>query len=606
MYEGTLMGHQSFYILAEIVRTAVIILILGLCGAAPLMVFRSTIRFIAVAAPFSGLLLVNALTLGSYFILHISFASAAIFALSIGLITFLVSMWFFRLRTPSFDVIGSVILFLLISILYLFLNDAASLWSGLPKVMYFDGTDHMGYANVAQWMRDHIAWPSIGTRYLDRPRADPMVPYESMPNIMLNAEPRNGAFGFLALIAFLFHVPTAFAHDKACAIVLSCSLPGAAAVFSKRWSTLLLLLLGLMSSSLYDFSHAGYLGKLLAYPSILLWIGLFFAGKGINTNAVTLVLALYAAASAILLSGIVTGAAIFLFGAVAILLSRNRGQKFDVEALSRLVLCAFVAVAAGGFLIHPVSGWSFGMTYFDSMFAGPRALDLEGWVASAGLTPQWLTVFLIAAITIPTVLGFASLRYRTPASASLLMTAVVIFLGLSLFTARTELLQTTGLLYPAILCGVTLLLEDVGFLTSRYGMVVVASLVFMIGLRIPRLFAATARYTSPIAVNASFSKAEVDNMVATIGSRVALVDLGDHPCESIFLMVEFGRRPLSIQWSANAWRYIVGGWRPWSAPKYENVPDLEVVLTGSAEADRAIFVGPHFAVIDFEHKDSKK
>ncbi len=42
------------------------------------------------------------------------------------------------------------------------MNDAASLWSGLHKVMYFDGTDHLGYANVAQWC-EAMLHPSMST-----------------------------------------------------------------------------------------------------------------------------------------------------------------------------------------------------------------------------------------------------------------------------------------------------------------------------------------------------------------------------------------------------------------------------------------------------------
>jgi hypothetical protein len=52
-------------------------------------------------------------------------------------------------------------------------------------VMYFDGTDHMGYANVAQRLSEHLGLPSIGVpgwlRWWDVSRQMVMVP--SCPSI---------------------------------------------------------------------------------------------------------------------------------------------------------------------------------------------------------------------------------------------------------------------------------------------------------------------------------------------------------------------------------------------------------------------------------------
>src|SRR5258706_8049658 len=478
-----MLEQNLVYAAEQVLRLWGTIIAFGMCGVTPVKLLRSNLRFFVLVAPFTGLLLVNLAALSAYFILKVPFSVATLFAFGLGFSAFLAGCFWKRAKAVtslSDQLLWPLVTMALISVLYLILSDGASLWTGSPAVMYFDGTGHMGYANVAQWLSEHLGLPSIGVPGYDNPHADPYLPYESMPNIMLNSEPRNGVFGLLTLAAFIFKVPAAYAYDKTCAVVLTCALPGVAALFSKKWPIFLLLLLGLIISSLYDFSHAGYLGKTVAYPAVLLWFGLYIHSRVEPGTDATFVLALLAAASSVMLSGIVIGAAIFILGVSFLLLGFAISHNWDRNSFFEVSISAFVAVAAGGFLIHPVNGWAFGNTFFEFVIAGSRALDLDGWVTGPGFNVAVGATILVGAIAIPMALGFVGLCVGQPAAAALLFAASAIFLGLSFFTSRTELVQTTGLLYPAMLCGSALLFSNLQARAQRYALFVVAGMVVMI------------------------------------------------------------------------------------------------------------------------------
>jgi hypothetical protein len=124
-----------------------------------------------------------------------------------------------------------------------------------------DGSDHSGYAQVADWLRDHPA--------VIHPNETPEVPYETWPSIMFAQDARFGAFGFLAIIAFLHHGGAIFSFDFACAVALSAAIITLLFCFSASVLSRVLLAVGLFASSWLDYAHGGYLGKILNYPAVL-------------------------------------------------------------------------------------------------------------------------------------------------------------------------------------------------------------------------------------------------------------------------------------------------------------------------------------------------
>jgi hypothetical protein len=228
---------------------------------------------------------------------------------------------------------------------------------------------------------------------------------------------------------------------------------GVAAVFSKSWPTFVPLSLGFLFSSWYEFSHTGYLGKLLAYPATLFALGLFFAARKSDDLRLLLITAIMCVSSALLLSGVLTAAILFMLASPVLLLSFVSERSIDWNQISRLGLCCFVSVLTGGYFVHPVNGyWGTGVSYPLDFVATP-ALDIEGWTAGTGIADAG--IHAMAVIAILAALGAAWVAYMRSATValSLLIVPVLVYLLLLQFSNRVELLQTTGLLYPAILCG---------------------------------------------------------------------------------------------------------------------------------------------------------
>jgi hypothetical protein len=75
----------------------------------------------------------------------------------------------------------------------------------------------------------------------------------------------------------------------------------------------------------------------------------------------------------------------------------------------------------------------------------------------------------MAVIAILAALGAAWVAYMRSATValSLLIVPVLVYLLLLQFSNRVELLQTTGLLYPAILCGLGILVTQTSMSGSR-------------------------------------------------------------------------------------------------------------------------------------------
>jgi hypothetical protein len=287
------------YLTIEAIWSFVILLFFGVAGLGPLLLFKNLIRFRVLASPLAGVLLVTTATLAIYFIFHLGYRTATLCAAGLCLIASVVLCVAYGKNLSAKDVAISVAVLGIVIVCFAGLSNTAAIKNGVPSIMYFDGTDHLGYANVADWMRDHIGWPGIGVPGVDGPRADPAHPYESMPNIMLNSEPRNGAFGFLALIGLIRQLPSAFAYDPASGVFLAAAVLGVAAVFARTWLVFAILTLGLAFSSWYELSHAGFLGKAIAYPAILFCLGLFLISWRMNDLRVVLTVLILCASSAL-------------------------------------------------------------------------------------------------------------------------------------------------------------------------------------------------------------------------------------------------------------------------------------------------------------------
>jgi hypothetical protein len=596
------------YFAKEAAWSFALLLFFGIVGLGPMLLFKNSLRFHVLASPLAGLLLVSTSTLPIYFVFFVPYSTAALCAAGIALLASIIFCAAYWKDLRAADIAIAIELFAVAAICFAWFSNAASIRSGSPSIVYFDGTDHLGYANVAEWMKDHIAVPghnAPGPENVPRSdaRADPAHPFESMPNIMLNSEPRNGAFGFLALISLIRQLPSTFAYDPASGVFLSAAILGVAAVFARTGLAFAILALGLVFSMWYEFSHAGYFGKTLAFPTTLCSLGLFFAARQTNDLRVLFVLLMMCVGSALLLSGVVTAAILASFGGSALLISCIFDRKMDWNQISRLTICVLVSVLAGGFFVHPVNGFVVGGVYAAN-FVAPRALDLEGW--TAGTTFEETTLYTMIAIAVVAGIGASWVAFvrRSWDALSLLLVPIVIYIVLLFATSRVELLQTTGLLYPAMLCGFGILLSELRHEARRSLVILtVGCALVTVVLRWPHASASVRRYTSPD-IALAYTKKEMDEIAKAIGDRSVLVDTGKAPHPAILMLVELGRRGLALQWTADAWWNAVGSWRGWPLPKWETPADFRIVRVDDKAADMssAVYSGRRFAVVRDQHE----
>src|SRR5688572_2923061 len=244
---------------------------LGAVGGFVVVPFRQRLPFAGLAAPFAGLLLMGFGGALTYNVLGLPIAAGFVLTALSGVLatalavervsrgTSLVACW----RSWLYPAAVAVLLAGVVA----WHTTWATILLGHTGLEYWFGTDHLGYAHVADWIIAHPPW--------DRPRADPALSYESWPNLILSSDPRFGAFAIVALIAMIRGFSGAFAYDPASAVVLTVSILGVAALFSRGRISLLLLVAGLLSSHWFDYTRSGFFGKALGYPAAFYVAGLF-------------------------------------------------------------------------------------------------------------------------------------------------------------------------------------------------------------------------------------------------------------------------------------------------------------------------------------------
>ena len=567
----------------------------GLSGLGAVLVLVRQSRFVLLASPLAGILLVNLVSLGVYSSLHLALGHAAAIGGSVCLFSSGAYVIISSPRIAKRDLIFSGFCLISISIAYAFLSCYASIMNGDVSLLFTEGTDQFGYANVADWMRDHAptAFP-----FKDAPAVSENLPYQSFPNIMLGYEPRMGAFAFLGIVGWLRSVPSTFAYDTASAVFLAAGVLGVTAVFAKNYFTCLILVLGLMASDWLDFTHAGFLGKALAYPSLLFLLGIFFQTSESSQDALsTLLLMLLAASIGMLLSGTVAAGLIIIFCGGSVLIECYHSRRFKVSKGVTIAMMAFGAAFASGGLARPLNS-NIPISLDDINLVMHRSLDLRGWTTFTGTNNFGLAV----AISLGFVLGSVAILNRMSAPCVMLLGSSLFLPILIAVHAKSELMQLSGFLYPAMLCGGIMLVSNEGNLSHQARVACLVSILVLIGLRLPRAVAAGKHSTDRMVVKqTSISLKEIDAVAQTdsIGGPI-LVDLGTIQLP-VLALTELGRRNMQLQFTADSWFHAVGGWRGWPVPKYVEQPKRRLIpVERLQERDVIIFKGNRLAVVGYE------
>jgi hypothetical protein len=188
----------------------------------------------------------------------------------------------------------------------------------------------------------------------------------------------------------------------------------------------------------------------------------------------------------------------------------------------------------------------------------------------------------ISLLLVWVMLGALAVLQRTAPVAALLIGPLLLLVCLYAADLRWHAMIFIGTYGAMLLCGSAAMFDATAGRDHRRWIrpTVLGILVLCIGSHVPR-FAATAAYhggvnTPPLF---RFSSAETEALASAIQREggSAMVDTGEAPHFSIFLMVELGWRGIPLQWAEQSWKQILG-YRPWAVPKYPQVAPLRIVV----------------------------
>lgn len=469
---------------------------------------------------------------------------------------------------------------LILATLVFLATNAATVMGGAPAVLVMDGSDQLGYAQVADWLLRHGA--------SQPPVLDPNQPYQSWPYNGVH-EGRFGAYLLAAATTVLTGRSPLMSLDLSCGIVLAAGIIGAAAALTRRWPGFALVALAFSAALWFDHSRTGYFGKTIAYPGLLVFLGFLDRYRLFPTGWRTLLLTVlllglsttfnhlgFVSALTMALVGMLVAAALMSGVAAA----RGRGFAPPPEVLREVGVVAPVLVVAVLVLFASAGGLS-AIWFFDP----PPPLEIPQWrVPTVGwdlddhgmpMVDALLAPRLIAAsLALSLLVAAIAIGRRQALAGGLIIGPVLMFLALWRVNQSWTLFQLGGVIYPLTVAGTALVLgslsrevEDFGRLSL--GWVVVAALALGVGLREPRLRGAIDRFASHPPAVQQFPQADLEAIIARVRPGPVLITVSD-VVPLLVAVVELGRLDIPMRFSEPAWTRFVGyrGWphRPEATP----------------------------------------
>jgi hypothetical protein len=571
-------------------------LLAGLSAAGGFLVlpFRKSRKYVALASPLAGLFVLALGTGACYSVLGKSLVFCAslceLACIGASLVAFLIVRPTFRWRGCILPAAATLVVVSLIT----FSTDTATICLDQPAVQYMDGTDHLGYGQMADWLSVHTV--------AQLPQMSPDAPYEAFPTYLVHGDPRFGSFFAMSIIRSIRGLSGAFTYDIACAVVLSAAILALAGIFARSFFSMLIVLVGLTTCHWFDFSRSGYLGKLLGFPGCLLVAGLFLSADVLSPPVMS-VLVILTAATAVMYSGIAM--AVFLSSIIGCYLlcqivlepSSRRVAKLSevLPAATLLGALIVVAVVAIGSVARPLAtpfpdygvGWGYVL---------PRILDLENQGARVtSLSPVALNWFMAGAFGVWLALIAAAVRLRDGAAAGLLVGPLLLLLALIATGQRAAAFQTIGTYYPFSICAAALLIDQAALsvnLTTSLRRRAAQAFIFIlaaccVGLRFPRYRGALDRYAGKEdPTHSRFSKGDEDRLASLMAGQPVIVDV-INPEQACFVLIELGpHEGVHFDWTARAWTAIVG-YAHWPVPKPAR-PDRYMLVPVGEDGNRPV------------------
>lgn len=533
--------------LIELLFLLSVLIGLGFIGGFAVIPFSKDIRYAAFLSPIAGLFILVTGVASFYSVLTLSvlhsFIGVSLFCIIFTCISLVKSR-----KALLFPDVKLIFWILLVCAGVTYASNYTTIMLGHPGFYYVHGSDHLGYAHLADWLKTHLGSQSVGL--------DTQVPYESWPQFMFRFDPRFGSFFTLAIIAVLRDMSGMFSYDSACAIVLVIGYMGVAAIYARTPRTFILLLLGLLTSAWFDYSRMGFFGKILSYPGILCLVGWFlFAAKKTFTPLQIGLLALFTCGLSIMHSGIVVALFLALIGGIYLLLQGR--EKGLTEQWVVLLLLIGIAIAATGILSRPLVHNALLQSSWRDLL--PFLFDLDGLGKGVRFIAFWIILVINAGFLLLAIIQ------RNFQALSLMAGSFLLLLGLMIAGAHWQASQLIGIFYPISLCAGVLLLDD-ATKEKRSFLLISWMLGISIALHVPNILRPIKNYASfKVKPTFQFSKVELDALANQIGAQPVIVrDITD-PHLAIPILVELGRRNLKLQWTPASWKTILA-YRPWEIP----------------------------------------
>ncbi len=255
-----------FYFLMLYVQVLLLLLILGLNGFFLVSPFCSKKNLVIFSSPIAGMMGLGLGCAVFYGAIGFSFKLALGLSLAIGIYLSFSAVKIYPLERPLyFNFAMRCLLLLVAGVVYI--TNYHSVHYLQPTLVYMDGSDQLGYANVAYWILHH----SIH----EPPLLSPQHIYQSWPAFAFEGDKRFGTYYFYAAILWLKNNALShYLYDFIIGVAFCAGVLGVVGVYANRKRTIFLLTFALLFSSLLGFGYAGYLGKIIGYFSLLTLAGL--------------------------------------------------------------------------------------------------------------------------------------------------------------------------------------------------------------------------------------------------------------------------------------------------------------------------------------------
>jgi hypothetical protein len=570
------MGEYEKMFIISMIHLAAVLFLFGLIGGFVLIPFRHHLSFPFFIAPQVGIFVGIAGTAFCYTFLNMPI-STAFNVTTIGAILLTIfALAHNKIRINIFreilvPLIASIVLISMIN----YVCNSATFIAHDFSLTYLDGTDHLGYAHVADWLTMHLSAVI--------PQLDQNFPYQSWPAVVFKIDPRFGSFFYLAIVEHIYQLDGMFSYDIACALLLSAACMGLSGLFARSKLTYMLLLLVILTSSFFSYGMSGYLGKMIGYTSILFLIGLFLVSEKFSSWQVLFLSCLAVVCASVypaIAIVVMFGMFYIVYGFSSFIIEKGRINLFvNSDAYQKLVLFLLILsmiIFSTGIIARSIQNIG-SIRVFDVQwikilmgYLGPdRTADDFLYSDIRGHLKHYIfNVELIIMCILPII---AYYRKNTVALTLCMLPLIMMLIFFNL-NQKWILYQLTGFTYPLQAIGLLCLYDNekkTNSFCKRFSFLLLNVLIIF---NLLSFSGAANKYSSFNYVSSKFLKHEMDQLQELIKDQKVTVDI-DNPMYTIPLLVELGKNPyIDIHWTDGSWHATFAYNPLWSMPKQVKTP----------------------------------